>query len=160
MTLDCEIKSSGKHIEAIVSEISPSAVNTAGQFTIKALLKLNANERKTVFPGMYANVYAKLSADQSVAKASILTVDKAALVRRGQLSGIYTVSGQGTAVLRWVRLGNDYGDAVEIVSGLAVGEEYITSDVTQLMDGWNSSSEIAINSCVMMNIKPRRVKLF
>jgi RND family efflux transporter MFP subunit len=135
MLLDVEIKSLGQHLSAVVSEISPSAVNTGGQFSLKAELKLNKEERKNIFPGMYANVYIDLPDNTSTHKTSLLMVDKSALVQRGQLTGLYTVSNQGTAMLRWVRTGKDFGDAVEIVTGLAPGEEYIVSDLSQLVDG-------------------------
>lgn len=135
MSLDVEIKSLGQHRKAVVSEISPSAVNTGGQFTLKAQLQLNNEERKNIFPGMYANVNIDLPDLSTAPKTSMLIVDKSALIQRGQLTGLYTVSNQGTAMLRWVRTGKDFGDAMEIVTGLAPGEEYIVSDLTQLVDG-------------------------
>lgn len=84
---------------------------------------------------MYANVYLDLSETSPQNTSSVLIVDKSALFQRGQLTGLYTVSNQGTAMLRWVRTGKDFGDAVEIVTGLVPGEEYIVSDITQLIDG-------------------------
>lgn len=133
--MDVELKSLGKHVKAYVTEISPSAVNTGGQFPIKAELKLSKEELKDIFPGMYANVYLDLSETSPQNTSSVLIVDKSALFQRGQLTGLYTVSNQGTAMLRWVRTGKDFGDAVEIVTGLVPGEEYIVSDITQLIDG-------------------------
>ncbi len=135
MLLDVEIKSLGKRVKAVVSEISPSAVNTGGQFGITADLKLDASELKKVFPGMYANVYATLSPSLSHTNETTLMVDKSALVERGQLVGLYTVSNQETAILRWIRTGKDYGNEIEVVSGLSAGEEYIISNIDQLVDG-------------------------
>ena len=62
-------------------------------------------------------------------------MEKSALIQRGQLTGIYTVSNQNTALLRWIRVGKDLGDRVEVVSGLTSGEEYIVSNLSDLSDG-------------------------
>jgi hypothetical protein len=62
-------------------------------------------------------------------------VPKEALITRGQLTGIYTVSQQNTAVLRWLRVGNTIGDNVEILSGLKEGETYIMSSQEKLYNG-------------------------
>lgn len=135
MSIDVEIKPLGKRVKAIVSEISPSSINSGGQFGVIADLKLDAAEVKNVFPGMYANVYMDLPSSTNQATATKLMIDKSALVERGQLVGIYTVSNQGTALLRWVRTGKETGNEIEIVSGLIAGEEYIISNIDQLEDG-------------------------
>lgn len=44
-----------------------------------------------------------------------------AVVRRGQLTGVHVVQGEATT-LRWVRLGREIGDRVEVLSGLSAGE--------------------------------------
>jgi multidrug efflux pump subunit AcrA (membrane-fusion protein) len=38
-------------------------------------------------------------------------------------------------LLRWVRLGKDYGDRVEILSGLRNGETYVVNGGQRLLDG-------------------------
>ncbi len=133
MELDCHIKVLNKKVKARVTEISPSAVNTGGQFAIKADLRLSADEKKVVFPGMYANVHAALPRNEN--RTNCATVEKSALINRGQLTGVYTISSQNTALLRWVRVGKDFGDKIEIVSGLKSGEEYITGNLSDLVDG-------------------------
>ncbi|MDH4046378.1 MAG: efflux RND transporter periplasmic adaptor subunit [Gemmatimonadota bacterium] len=50
-----------------------------------------------------------------------VTVPASAVVRRGQLTGVRVVSGDGV-VLRWVRLGRSVGDRIEVLSGLEAGE--------------------------------------
>ncbi|MBT8220079.1 MAG: efflux RND transporter periplasmic adaptor subunit [Bacteroidia bacterium] len=133
MQLDCYVNALDKTVKAKITEISPSSVNTGGQFAIKAALMLSPQDQKLVFPGMYANVYAPVPT--TAQKTSCITVEKSALFNRGQLTGIYVVSNQNTALLRWIRVGKDFGDRVEIVSGLAPGEEYIVSDLSLLQDG-------------------------
>lgn len=55
-----------------------------------------------------------------------LTIPSAAVVRRGQLTGVRVVTPQGVA-LRWIRLGRSVaeGDRVEVLSGLSAGDEIV-----------------------------------
>ncbi|HKM89938.1 MAG TPA: efflux RND transporter periplasmic adaptor subunit [Candidatus Acidoferrales bacterium] len=66
-----------------------------------------------------------------------LFVPQAAVVRRGQISGVYALDSAG--VLRWrvVTLGETSaaGDAVEILSGLGAGEKYAANPAGREMDG-------------------------
>ena len=57
------------------------------------------------------------------------------LVKNGQLTGIYTVSQNNTALLRWLRLGRTFGDQVEVLSGLSADEQYIVSAEGKLFNG-------------------------
>lgn len=134
MQLDCTIDALGETFKAVVSEISPSASATGGQFAIKAALKLSPAQKKVVYPGMYAHV--KVPIAKSASSANYATVAKSAIIERGQLKGVYTVSNQNTALLRWIRTGRDFGDQFEVVSGLALGEDYIVSDLSSIKDGY------------------------
>ena len=40
-------------------------------------------------------------------------IPKSAIVENGQLTGVYTVSSQNTAVLRWVKVGKTFGDQLK-----------------------------------------------
>ena len=65
----------------------------------------------------------------------MIAVPKDALIQRGQLTGLLTVDQQNRALLRWVRTGKQYGDQVEILSGLAEGEAYVAAYEGRLSDG-------------------------
>ena len=62
-------------------------------------------------------------------------IPKSALVENGQLTGVYVVSSQNTAVLRWVKTGKTFGDQVEIISGLKANEPYILTSSGRLFNG-------------------------
>jgi len=124
-------KNTGEELEGTVDEISMSAVQTGGQYVVKIDVK-----GEDILPGMYVNVVFPVEkvADQSFDSESVF-VPKDALVKNGQLTGIYTVSQSGTAVLRWVEIGKDLGDQVEVLSGLSNDEAYITSANGKLYNG-------------------------
>jgi multidrug efflux pump subunit AcrA (membrane-fusion protein) len=84
-----------------------------------------------ILSGMYATVQFPVALETS--KAIMIPND--AVVHRGQLTGIYTVSQNNTAVLRWVRLGRTFGDKVEVLSGLSADEEYIIKAEGKLYNG-------------------------
>ena len=58
-----------------------------------------------------------------------------ALVKQGQLTGIYTVGSGNVAILRWLRIGKSFGDQVEVLSGLSADEQYIVSADGKLYNG-------------------------
>ena len=62
-------------------------------------------------------------------------IPKSALVKQGQLSGVYTVGNGNVAILRWLRLGKTFGNQVEVLSGLSANEAYIVSAESKLFNG-------------------------
>ena len=64
-----------------------------------------------------------------------ILIPKAALIKKGELEGIYTVSGSNTAILRWLKLGRSLGDQIEVLSGISEGEQYIVSAEGKLFNG-------------------------
>lgn len=80
--------------------------------TIEWRLELPASASKAVLPGQQIRV--RFAAGQS----QRLLVPASAVLRRGELTAVYAVSGQGF-VLKAVRLGADHGAAgVEVLAGL------------------------------------------
>lgn len=123
------VKSSEKTIPGIVTEVSTSAKSTGGQYLVKvALDKTDAG----ILSGMYARVQFPI---QRQTDENMVLVPQDALVKRGQLNGIYTVSQSNTALLRWLRLGRTFGDNVEVLSGLSADENYIISSEGKLYNG-------------------------
>ncbi len=123
------VKSSDKILPGTVTEVSTSASNTGGQFLVKVVLdKTDAS----ILSGMYATVQFPIEKKTDV---TTVLVPEEALVKRGQLIGIYTVSQSNTAILRWLRVGRTFGDNVEVLSGLAADENYIISSEAKLYNG-------------------------
>lgn len=74
-----------------------------------------------VSPGMFARLW--LAADRGSAGTAAVSVPVQSVVRRAEMTGLYVLDAKGKPVLRQVRLGRTSGDRVEILSGLAPGEQ-------------------------------------
>ena len=112
-----------------VNLINRSSNLNQGQFEISVLLNDQEDALDKIKSGMFAKVLL------SKGKSKALTISKKHLIERGQLTGLFTINKQNQAMLRWVRTGKETGEEVEILSGLAPGEVYITAYKGKLMDG-------------------------
>ena len=129
ITVNVLVKSIDKTVKGKVTEISTSAKNTGGQYLVKVDLE---NTDANILSGMFTTVQFPIS--QNLQSAMVL-IPTAAIVKKGQLSGVYTTSQRNTALLRWLRLGRTYGDKVEVLSGLSASESYIVSADGKLFNG-------------------------
>jgi RND family efflux transporter MFP subunit len=133
MAVSVILKSLNKKVSGKVTEVSLSAKNTGGQY----LVKVNLDEMdKTILSGMFVNVQFPIEKTSVVNEGSEqVLVPESALVKQGQLTGIYTVGSGNVAILRWLRIGKNYGDKVEVLSGLSSKEPYIVSAEGKLFNG-------------------------
>jgi RND family efflux transporter MFP subunit len=123
------VKSTGAQAKGTVSEISPSATNT-GRYSIKIAIDGNTTER--LMAGMVTNVSIEST---DVSTDDVITVPLTALVIKDQLTGIYTVSDGGKAMLRWIKPGRSFGEEVEVLSGINENETFIASAQGKLHNG-------------------------
>ncbi|MBP6585641.1 MAG: efflux RND transporter periplasmic adaptor subunit [Flavobacterium sp.] len=132
MPVNVIIKSMNKKVSGKVSEVSVSAKNTGGQYLVKVTLdKMDT----TILSGMFVNVQFPIEKQTATTtKSEQVLVPETALVRQGQLTGVYTIA-NNTAILRWLRIGKTYGDKVEVLSGLNADEPYIVSSEGKLFNG-------------------------
>jgi len=132
MPVNVIIKSQNKQVSGKVSEVSLSAKNTGGQYLVKVTLdKMDT----TILSGMFVNVQFPIEKKTTTTvKSEQVLVPETALVRQGQLTGVYTIA-NNTAILRWLRIGKTYGDKVEVLSGLNAEEPYIVSSEGKLFNG-------------------------
>lgn len=133
MTAQVTLKSINKTVSGTVSEISKSATNTGGQY----MVKINIAASNDLLPGMFVNVQFpfKNSGKTNQDFQESIMVPKSALVEKGQLTGVYVVSSQNTASLRWIKIGKSFGDQMEVLSGLNTKEPYIISAKGKLYNG-------------------------
>ena len=139
MAVKILVKSLNKEVSGKVSEVSGSAKNTGGQYIVKVTLNTN---NKAILSGMFVNVQFPITNQpktETVVKTDKVMVPESALVKQGQLTGIYTISSKKTAILRWIRTGKSFGNQVEVLSGLTANEPYIVSAEGKLYNGANVS---------------------
>jgi RND family efflux transporter MFP subunit len=128
-TLEVSINAAKEHFLGTVKSINPSADPMSRQFEVELSIPKETAGREVVKPGMFADV------DLLKGKDSLLMVPESALVRRGQLTGLYTVNDNHELLLRWVRTGRKRDGNVEILSGLKPGERIVLAGDRKLVEG-------------------------
>ncbi|UOD35505.1 efflux RND transporter periplasmic adaptor subunit [Deferribacteraceae bacterium V6Fe1] len=108
-----KIPSQNKTIESEIIEVSKDINPASRTFYVK----LTANG-KDLIPGMFVEGYFGSSLENSI------VIPKDYVFQRGQLSYVFVDNSQ-KAEMRMVKTGNDFGDLVEITSGLIGGEKIV-----------------------------------
>jgi len=111
-------------LEALISEIAPSADPNSRTFLVK--LDLPAH------PGLRSGQFGRMAIP--LAEVNALRIPASAVVARGQLELVFVVTNR-QAQLRLVKTGKRIGQQVEIVSGLSPGESIVVEGAAQLTDG-------------------------
>lgn len=126
-----EIEAAGARAVGVVEAVVPASRPPVSGFRVNVVL---SRPSSAVISGMTATVL--VPSDEPVAERAVrLLVPREALVRRGQMVGLFVVDG-GAARLRWVRIGLDDGDGVEVLSGLRGGEQVVVGEARdRLTDG-------------------------
>ncbi|MFY7652524.1 MAG: efflux RND transporter periplasmic adaptor subunit [Chitinophagaceae bacterium] len=127
------IKSTTKSFTGTISQINPSATFSGGQYIIK--INIPATAQSNLYNGMYVNVSIPGVKANISAEEIGIAVPESALVYQDQLVGIYTVSANNTALLRWLRIGKKENGQQFILSGLAENEAFIASANGKLYNG-------------------------
>ena len=114
-----------KDLDGRVEAVIPSGDPRSRTFEVRVVLE---NKDATLQSGMFARVQFQKDSRPG------LLIPASAVVQEGQLQGVYVVVGDRVR-LRWVRLGKVFGDRVEVISGLSVGDEIVTDGFVGLRDG-------------------------
>jgi multidrug efflux pump subunit AcrA (membrane-fusion protein) len=112
---EVEIDAAGRGLEGTIVEIVPAADPLSRTFTVKIELPRVA--------GLRSGVYGR--ARFAVGERRALLVPRAAITTQGQLDGVYVVDDTRVARLRLVKTGKTRGERVEILAGLAGGEQVV-----------------------------------
>lgn len=126
------VKSTGKTFKGKITQINSSSQFSGGQYIIK--ISIPETEKQGLLSGMFVNVSIPLKANQSI-KTDVVTIPSSAIINHDELTGIYTVSNNNTALLRWIRTGKKAGENVEVLSGLSKDEKFILSSESKLYNG-------------------------
>jgi RND family efflux transporter MFP subunit len=104
-------------LQGKVADIVPAADPASRSFLVKVDLAFDKRLRSGLFGRLQFPRGERTS----------LLVPRTALVQRGQLQGVYVVSANKTADLRYVTLGKVLDQQVEVLSGLENGETLVVS---------------------------------
>ncbi|TWF34975.1 RND family efflux transporter MFP subunit [Chitinophaga polysaccharea] len=128
------VSAANKVIKGTVTQINQSSQFTGGQYLIK--VRIPDSEKQGLLSGMYANILIPVKqSPQNTAGNDQVMVPLSCIEYKDQLTGLYTIGNNNTALLRWVRLGKTVGSQVEVLSGLAANEQFITSADGRLFNG-------------------------
>jgi len=140
------IASLDKVFKAEITERSSSSIATGGQYQVT--LRIPRDVQQGLLSGMHADVTFQLKSEsipdtvsasqiETNKKANLATiwVPRTALIDKGGLHGLYTVSADHIAILHWVRLGNSRGDLVEVLSGIDRSDTIILPGNYRLHNG-------------------------
>jgi RND family efflux transporter MFP subunit len=109
-----------------IDRVVPTANPGSHTYDVEAQLE---NPEGRLKSGMFARM------SIPVGTRSAILVPSGAVIRRGQLTGVWIVDDQGRVGLRWVRLGRALDERVEVLSGLAGGETIVLTAATPLAEG-------------------------
>jgi hypothetical protein len=73
-------------------------------------------------------------ADITLGAQEVTLIPRTALVNRGGLDGVFVLDG-AIARFRWLRTGREFGDSIEVVSGLSEGEQILATATDAVRDG-------------------------
>jgi multidrug efflux pump subunit AcrA (membrane-fusion protein) len=128
------VNAAGITFSGKVSEISSSSQNSGGLYIVK--INVPDNNRKNLLAGMYVNISIPVADTLNAAgTAEGILVPESSIVHKGDLDGIYTMSSDNQAILRWVRLGKRINGNVELLSGLGKLEKFVTHADGNLYNG-------------------------
>ena len=132
-TIAVNIKSANKTFRGTVTQINQSSQFSGGQYIIK--VSIPEAEKKGLFAGMYADLALSKPKTTDSKEVNMVTVPLSSIIKKDDLTGLYTISANNTALLRWVRLGKIIGDNVEVLTGLEKDEQFIVSSDGKLYNG-------------------------
>jgi len=78
-----------------------------------------------------------------VGKNDSPVVSRKALIERGGLQGVFVVGSDGLARFRWLRIGREWSDRVEVMAGLGAEERFVAAPDPALRDGDRITAEKA-----------------
>lgn len=124
MAVETEVETEVRPLAGMIKEVFPAVDPASRTFTAKIGFK-DANPRS----GLFARVRIPIG------KKDAIIVPVRALVRKGQLTGVYAVDNQGLVTYRLVRTGKVFSAGTEILSGLKANDRIVTAGIEKVVDG-------------------------
>jgi RND family efflux transporter MFP subunit len=115
----------GREIKARIGQVVPAADVRTHSFVVK----IDLPAEKGLITGMYGKAFFTTDTREA------LMIPRSALVEMSGLTGVYLVTGDGSALFQMIQSGEAQGDMVEAVTGLKAGDQVITSRHETSIDG-------------------------
>lgn len=112
-------------IAGTVEQIVPAADPTSHSFTVKISLPSSSK--------LHAGMYGAAQFANGMRQA--ILVPRSAVVMRGSLACAYVLGSDGIAQLRYLTLGAQHGDMVEVLSGISAGEKLVDAPADRELAG-------------------------
>jgi multidrug efflux pump subunit AcrA (membrane-fusion protein) len=116
-----------KELLCSVDEIVPAADPNSRSYIVKVSLPNIAGTQ------LRSGLYGKAQFISGQREA--LAIPQSAVTERGQLVGIFVVDTSGVARLRLIKTGKNFGERVEVLSGLTDGEQIVIDNLPSIQDG-------------------------
>lgn len=113
-----------REMRAKVTEVIPSVDTKTRTFTVKIDLPMH-----NIRSGMFARVGFLTGKKESI------LINKDWVVKKGQLTGVYTVDDKGIINYRLIKLGKTFGDRIEVISGLNQKDKIISNGIEKAFEG-------------------------
>lgn len=124
MPVEIRLDSIGRDIEGRISEMVPAVDPRSRTFLIKIEIK-----DRDLKSGLYARVKIPVGTKEAI------LVPKGAIIEKGQLTGVYAVDEKGVITYRLVRIGKEYDENTEILSGIKPKDRIIVGGIEKAVDG-------------------------
>lgn len=125
MDVEIEINALKAKLQAKITEIVPAVNPRSRTFTVFIALPAGIN--------LHSGLFAR--ARIPVGQQELILVPAETLVAKGQLTGVYTVDSNNLITYRLIRIGRQYDNKVEVLSGLKPGDTIISGNVSGIVDG-------------------------
>ncbi len=122
------------HFKAKITEHSMSSVATGGQYQVTVAVPQDIQGK--LLSGMHVEVQLPLRQNNVDTESQQgIWIPSNVLVSQGDLVGVYVVTKDQQALLKWVRLGRSQGAYVEILSGVSLQDNLIVPAGKRLYNG-------------------------
>jgi len=121
-----EVEPAGYAGDVEIKEVIPAVDPMSRTFLVRADLPRT--------PGLRSGQYARVSINRGT--RDVLRIPRGALVKRGQMDGVYLVAEDGRVRFRIVETGSGLkDDGIEVLAGLNAGDRLIGSNTAQVREG-------------------------
>lgn len=124
MAVEVRIPAENRRLAGTVSEVVPSLDPRSRTFLVKVAVSGE---------GLASGQFARVRFPR--AREEVLLLPTGAVVRRGQLTGVYLVQDNQVVTYRLVRIGRRYENKVELLSGIRANDRVVVAGLERVKDG-------------------------